>query len=86
MSKRNLPTNIRWMGKLIWCFFFFANRVPVVSDCSGSSGQNGPVRVAAGSSSNTLSAAAPTRVPSPSPNDSQTPVAENWCYTQVSEI
>ncbi|XP_065219097.1 speckle-type POZ protein B isoform X4 [Planococcus citri] len=60
-------------------------RVPVVSDCSGSSGQNGPVRVAAGSSSN-LSAAAPTRVPSPSPNDSQTPVAENWCYTQVKVV
>lgn len=58
-------------------------RVPVVSDCSGSSGQNGAVRVAAGSSSNSMSAAAPTRVPSPSPNDNSTPVAENWCYTQV---
>ncbi|KAK7575909.1 hypothetical protein V9T40_012195 [Parthenolecanium corni] len=53
-------------------------RVPVVSDCSGSSGQNGAVRVAAGSSSNSMSAAAPTRVPSPSPNDNSTPVAENW--------
>lgn len=57
-----------------------------MSDCSGTSSQNGPVRVAAGSSSNSMSAAAPTRVPSPSPNDNSTPIAENWCYTQVSEF
>ena len=57
-----------------------------MSDCSGTSGQNATVRVAAGSSSNSMSAAAPTRVPSPFPNDSNTPVAENWCYTQVCKM
>lgn len=67
-------------------FWVYVTRVPVVSDCSGTSGQNATVRVAAGSSSNSMSAAAPTRVPSPSPNDNNTPVAENWCYTQVRYI
>lgn len=71
--------------------FVYTHRVPVVSDCSPVAGQSngGTVRVAAGSSSNSMSAAAPARIPSPSPagsGDNNTPVAENWCYTQVNNV
>lgn len=53
-------------------------RLPVVSDCSA--GQTARVT----SNLHPTSSMAVSRVPSPPPQEVNTPVAENWCYTQVS--
>lgn len=55
--------------------FVVCCRLPVVSDCSPQAG-----RV---STNHPGSGMAVSRVPSPPPQESNTPVAENWCYTQV---
>jgi len=47
-------------------------RLPVVSDCSPQPGR--------------VSSMAVSRVPSPPPQEVNTPVAENWCYTQVKVV
>lgn len=64
-------------------FFFFNKfcccfRLPGVSDCSA--GQTARVT----SNLHPTSTMAVSRVPSPPPQEVNTPVAENWCYTQVS--
>lgn len=59
--------------------FLFAFRLPVVSDCPA--GQTARVTSNLHSSSSTM---AVSRVPSPPLPEVNTPVAENWCYTQVS--
>ncbi|KAI4459726.1 speckle-type poz protein [Holotrichia oblita] len=56
----------------------FICRLPVVSDCSA--GQTARVT----SNLHPTSSMAVSRVPSPPPQEVNTPVAENWCYTQVS--
>lgn len=56
---------------------FFCSRLPVVSDCSA--GQTARVS----SNLHPTSTMAVSRVPSPPPQEVNTPVAENWCYTQV---
>lgn len=56
-----------WPKAYEGCF----HRLPVVSDCSPQTGR------VSGSSM------AVSRVPSPPPQEVNTPVAENWCYTQV---
>ncbi|KAG8330832.1 hypothetical protein J6590_054122 [Homalodisca vitripennis] len=53
-------------------------RLPVVSDCSPQTGRVSSAHP--GSSSMAVS-----RVPSPPPPEVNTPVAENWCYTQTVE-
>lgn len=58
--------------------FFISSRLPVVSDCSP--GQTARVSSNLHSSSGSM---AVSRVPSPPPQEVNTPVAENWCYTQV---
>lgn len=58
---------------------FHCNRLPVVSDCPA--GQTARVTSNLHSSSSTM---AVSRVPSPPLPEVNTPVAENWCYTQVS--
>ncbi|XP_017780133.1 PREDICTED: uncharacterized protein LOC108565274 [Nicrophorus vespilloides] len=52
-------------------------RLPVVSDCSTAQ----TARVS--SNLHSTSSMAVSRVPSPPPQEVNTPVAENWCYTQV---
>lgn len=64
---------------LIFVFFFLIYRLPVVSDCPA--GQTARVTSNHHSSSSTM---AVSRVPSPPLPEVNTPVAENWCYTQVS--
>lgn len=59
--------------------FLFDFRLPVVSDCPA--GQTARVTSNLHSSSSTM---AVSRVPSPPLPEVNTPVAENWCYTQVS--
>lgn len=60
-------------NKFCCCF-----RLPGVSDCSA--GQTARVT----SNLHPTSTMAVSRVPSPPPQEVNTPVAENWCYTQVS--
>ncbi|XP_044762351.1 speckle-type POZ protein B isoform X2 [Coccinella septempunctata] len=55
-------------------------RLPVVSDCSA--GQTARVS----SNLHPTSTMAVSRVPSPPPQEVNTPVAENWCYTQVKVV
>lgn len=57
----------------------FLLRLPVVNDCPG---QTARVTSNLHSSSSTM---AVSRVPSPPLPEVNTPVAENWCYTQVSQ-
>jgi speckle-type POZ protein len=52
----------------------------VVSDCSA--GQTARVS----SNLHPTSTMAVSRVPSPPPQEVNTPVAENWCYTQVKVV
>ncbi|KAG8232526.1 hypothetical protein J437_LFUL012156 [Ladona fulva] len=55
-----------------------ARRLPVVSDCT-----TAPQSAARASSSHSAGGGmAVSRVPSPPPPEANTPVAENWCYTQ----
>lgn len=56
------------------------SRLPVVNDCPG---QTARVTSNLHSSSSTM---AVSRVPSPPLPEVNTPVAENWCYTQVSFV
>lgn len=58
---------------------FLSSRLPVVSDCPA--GQTARVTSNLHSSSGNM---AVSRVPSPPLPEVNTPVAENWCYTQVS--
>uniref|UniRef100_A0A087ZCX8 Uncharacterized protein n=1 Tax=Anopheles darlingi TaxID=43151 RepID=A0A087ZCX8_ANODA len=60
---------------------YYTVRLPVVSDCPA--GQTARVTSNLHSSSSTM---ANSRVPSPPLPEVNTPVAENWCYTQVSTI
>lgn len=60
------------------CFIY---RLPVVNDCPA--GQT--ARVTSNLHSSSSSTMAVSRVPSPPLAEVNTPVAENWCYTQVSE-
>lgn len=60
--------------------FIFYCRLPGVSDCSAG-GQIARVT----SNLHPTSTMAVSRVPSPPPLEVNTPVAENWCYTQVSK-
>lgn len=60
-------------------FAHFLLRLPVVNDCPG---QTARVTSNLHSSSSTM---AVSRVPSPPLPEVNTPVAENWCYTQVSQ-
>lgn len=62
-------------------FLFFTYRLPVVNDCPA--GQT--ARVTSNLHSSSSSTMAVSRVPSPPLAEVNTPVAENWCYTQVSE-
>ncbi|XP_018324211.1 protein roadkill [Agrilus planipennis] len=55
-------------------------RLPVVSDCPA--GQTARVS----SNLHPTSSMAVSRVPSPPPQEVNTPVAENWCYTQVKVV
>lgn len=65
--------------------FFSFCRLPVVSDCPA--GQTARVTSNLHSSSSSSSSTmAVSRVPSPPLPEVNTPVAENWCYTQVSSI
>lgn len=57
---------------------FVIYRLPVVNDCPG---QTARVTSNLHSSSSTM---AVSRVPSPPLQEANTPVAESWCYTQVS--
>lgn len=59
-------------------FLSLLSRLPVVSDCPA--GQTARVTSNLHSSSSTM---AVSRVPSPPLPEVNTPVAENWCYTQV---
>ncbi|XP_055678847.1 protein roadkill isoform X1 [Lutzomyia longipalpis] len=62
-----------------------ANRLPVVSDCPA--GQTARVTSNLHSSSSSSSSTmAVSRVPSPPLPEVNTPVAENWCYTQVKVV
>lgn len=69
-------------------------RLPVVSDCSpqqtprvssnnSSSSSSSSGGAASAASSGSAAGMAVSRVPSPPPPEVNTPVAENWCYTQV---
>ncbi|XP_046982639.1 protein roadkill [Schistocerca americana] len=58
---------------------FALNRPPVVSECSPQTARVSSAAVAA-------AAMAVSRVPSPPPPEVNTPVAENWCYTQVKVV
>lgn len=67
-------------------------RLPVVSDCSpqqtprassNSSSSSSSSGAASAASSGSTAGMAVSRVPSPPPPEVNTPVAENWCYTQV---
>ncbi|KAK9686477.1 MATH domain [Popillia japonica] len=57
-----------------------SEELPVVSDCSA--GQTARVT----SNLHPTSSMAVSRVPSPPPQEVNTPVAENWCYTQVKVV
>lgn len=56
-------------------------RLPVVSECPAS--QTARVTSNIHSSPNSSGTMAVSRVPSPPLPEVNTPVAENWCYTQV---
>uniref|UniRef100_A0A182M9D6 Uncharacterized protein n=1 Tax=Anopheles culicifacies TaxID=139723 RepID=A0A182M9D6_9DIPT len=56
-------------------------KLPVVSDCPA--GQTARVTSNLHSSSSTM---ANSRVPSPPLPEVNTPVAENWCYTQFKKV
>lgn len=73
-------------------FGFLLARLPVVSDCSpqqtprassNSSSSSSSSGAASAASSGSAAGMAVSRVPSPPPPEVNTPVAENWCYTQV---
>lgn len=73
-------------------FGFLLTRLPVVSDCSpqqtprassNSSSSTSSSGAASAASSGSAAGMAVSRVPSPPPPEVNTPVAENWCYTQV---
>lgn len=66
----------QYFFSFLLCIF----RLPVVSDCPA--GQT--ARVTSNLHSSSSSTMAVTRVPSPPLSEVNTPVAENWCYTQVS--
>lgn len=87
-------------GKLIDLYYFFFScvrfsfaslfalhldnqRLPVVSECPA--GQTARVTSNIHSSPNSSGTMAVSRVPSPPLPEVNTPVAENWCYTQVRE-
>lgn len=81
MRKSNWPILYYFSSiNQIFLFFFFIYRLPVVSDCPA--GQT--ARVTSNLHSSSSSTMAVTRVPSPPLSEVNTPVAENWCYTQVS--
>lgn len=61
--------------------FFFICRLPIVSDCPAGQTDRIASNLHSPSSSSTM---AVTRVPSPPLPEVNTPVAENWCYTQAS--
>ncbi|XP_046408123.1 speckle-type POZ protein B isoform X2 [Ischnura elegans] len=66
-----------------------ARRLPVVSDCTSPGQQQSSARApssAAAANHATASGMAVSRVPSPPPPEANTPVAENWCYTQVKVV
>lgn len=62
------------LERIIWMIRF---RLPVTSECSD--GQTARIT----SNLQPTSSMAVSRVPSPPPQEVNTPVAENWCYTQV---
>lgn len=68
-----------FLDRQIIKLFVFDYRLPGVSDCSAG-GQIARVT----SNLHPTSTMAVSRVPSPPPLEVNTPVAENWCYTQVS--
>lgn len=57
--------------------------MPIASDCPA--GQTARVTSNLHSSSSSSSTMAVSRVPSPPLPEVNTPVAENWCYTQVKD-
>lgn len=64
-------------------YLFFLFRLPVVNDCPA--GQTARVTSNQHLSSSSSNMAV-SRVPSPPLPEVNTPVAENWCYTQVRKI
>lgn len=62
----------------------FHYRLPIVSDCPA--GQTARVTSNLHSSSSSSATMAVSRVPSPPLPEVNTPVAENWCYTQVNSL
>lgn len=67
---------------IILNFFSINSRLPVVNECPA--GQT--ARVTSNLHSSSSSNMAVSRVPSPPLPEVNTPVAENWCYTQVSKM
>lgn len=72
----------------VFLFFFFPSsfcvsflRLPIVSDCPAGQSDRIASNLHSPSSSSTM---AVSRVPSPPLPEVNTPVAENWCYTQAS--
>lgn len=61
----------------------FSRRLPVVSECSPQRASSNSSGTASAASSGSTAGMAVSRVPSPPPPEVNTPVAENWCYTQV---
>lgn len=66
-------------SNIIYILFFSFCRLPVANECPA--GQTARVSSNPLSSTSTM---AVSRVPSPPLPEVNTPVAENWCYTQVS--
>ncbi|XP_021917438.1 speckle-type POZ protein B isoform X2 [Zootermopsis nevadensis] len=61
-------------------------RLPVVSECSPQRASSNSSGTASAASSGSTAGMAVSRVPSPPPPEVNTPVAENWCYTQVKVV
>lgn len=73
----NVAHEIYDSSLILPCFIIY--RLPVVNDCPGQT-----ARVTSNNLHSSSSTMAVSRVPSPPLPEVNTPVAENWCYTQVS--
>lgn len=90
LKKQNEKPHIYFLHHLFFIMFqikvltfdIINFRLPVVSDCPA--GQT--ARVTSNLHSSSSSTMAVSRVPSPPLPEVNTPVAENWCYTQVSTV
>lgn len=86
---KNFEINLYIRGYNIigsFMFIYFLNfllflRLPIVSDCPAGQTDRIASNLHSPSSSSTM---AVSRVPSPPLPEVNTPVAENWCYTQAS--